>query len=295
MRCRAWNLVSTDLRRVVHQWTPRRPRLARLLFTKCCTDPTHFCEHDAHMAQIGDLIFVGIENHWVIHVYSEDAQYVRSWQPDQYTPEWVNPYGLAASPTGELVVLDAHERCVKVFRTDGTLVRTMGRQCFEPYPVSLAVTADGRVLISDEQRVHVFSLSDGVCVARWPPRRYNDESNSCLCIVASGTEVMIPNWQFHHIDVIRMSDGQVARRWGKFRIPRNVMLWQDYLFVTDLDQLHVFRKQDETCLYQLSTKLLGLARADHLLVTHKGQLWISDMNRHCIGVFDWRPRVQARD
>ncbi len=259
--------------RVVWQWRPHTPRLMKVM-------PMHI--PPTGMAQIGPLIFVGLL-HQGVDVYNEEGQCVASWRPAPKSPEYVDAAALAASLTGELVVLDLHDRCIKVFRTDGTLVRVLGRDHLRGSLTALTVTPQGQIVVAGEQ-LFVFRWADGQCVHRWSLQNLGHIGG--LCMAPDGLGVMCANWDSDCIDVYRLCDGTLVRRWktkgvksnaslSALELPSQVRVWQNRLFVVDLLHIRMFRLHDtQPLLVWNAVEMCGIEYPHHVLVTAQNRLWV---------------------
>lgn len=102
-----------------------------------------------------------------IHFFSPDFVALGSWGDSGLAPGQLSQItGIAAAPTGELVVICANtELAIQIFARDGKFVRGFGKHDLGPgtfsFPSGVAVSADGRIYVSDEirQLVQAFEMS----------------------------------------------------------------------------------------------------------------------------------------
>lgn len=276
----AWRRVPLGLRRVVGRWLCKTPRLIQIVSVPL---KMHSC-----LAQIGPHIFVGLEIGG-IKVFDEAGRTVTTWLAPCDTPEHVEPIDLAASANGELVVLDHADRCIKVFRTDGTLCRRFGR--FDGELQSLCTAPGEQVLVADDTDVFVFRQSDGLCLHTWRVHMslyYTQSTN--LCVLPGGENVLMSKWNPDGFDVYRISDGQLMHRSCSTTsgdMPQSVVMWQDCLFVVNPCKICVLRQCDGKRLIVLDTEGYNMY-TPALLITRAGHLWAVAPESGKVFVFDLR-------
>ncbi len=277
-----------SVRCAVGEWWTRIPRLVKALRTVSTV---------ACMAQIGSCVFVALE-HVGISVYDEDGCHVASWRPPSHAPEFVEPFDLAAAPTGELVVLHARH-CIKVLRTDGTFVRTFGAlyisQNFGNGPAcGMVATPEGYVIVMCDRAMVVFQLSDGQCVHEWRQHRPLYRCIS-LCVAPGGQMVLAVNWDNNYINVFRVSDGQLIHRWqnGEFdnntllEMPNDAAVWRNRVVVIGFDWIGVFRWGDHKPLLFMNPSSIKMSYPRRGLVTRQNRLWVSGSSWE-LSIFDLR-------
>lgn len=286
--CRAWGRVPVPLCCAVAEWCTRTPRLIQGLRTVSVV---------AGMVQIGPHVFVGLE-HVGINVHDEDGRHLASWRPPNHAPEYVDPTDLAATPTGEVAVLHAGY-CIKVLRTDGTLVRAFGavdisQRAGHGPPHAIAVTPTGQVVVTSDRTMVVFELSTGQCVHEW--RRCGPVYRcSSLCAAPGGECVLAVNWDNDCINVFRVSDGQLVQRWSNygwharrpFEMPSSVAMWCNRVFVTNFAWVGVFRWSDRQPLRFMDAQSLEVSYPRRVLVTRQHRLWVAGASWE-LSLFDLR-------
>lgn len=85
-----------------------------------------------------------------IYVYDANGQYRRTFAPKSAMPDW-QPLGLAFDQQGNLYVGDVSAPFHRIheFRSDGTLIRSIGQAGQFNFPNGLAVDAKGNLLVAD--------------------------------------------------------------------------------------------------------------------------------------------------
>ena len=100
-----------------------------------------------------------------IFLFSPDYRPLGSWgAPGSEPGQLTRVTGIAEAPSGDLVVTCASTRlAVQIFTREGTFLRGFGKHDLGPgtfsFPSGVAITADGRIWVSDEIR-HQVSVFD---------------------------------------------------------------------------------------------------------------------------------------
>ena len=144
----------------------------------------------------------------------------RRWGSEGAGPgQFRYPQGLAVSSGGDIVVCDADNTRVQVFRADGTFVREWGTYGTAPGqfqdPHSASVSSADEVFITDflNHRVQVFRL-DGSFVRSWgtegaAPGQFWNPSG----VAVHGNLVLVSDYDNHRIQCFGL-DGTFVRMWG---------------------------------------------------------------------------------
>ncbi|MBN2056514.1 TIGR03663 family protein [bacterium] len=122
--------------------------------------------------------------------------------------EFQEPVGIAFDSAGNLLIADSANRRIKVYSTEGVLVRTFpvyGWEFYytEPY---LAVTGDGRILATDSQHHRIQILSpEGELLAFWGEEgTAPGQFLSPIGIAAAGDRIFVGDSQTHRIQVFEI-------------------------------------------------------------------------------------------
>ena len=208
-----------------------------------------------------------------------------------------DPSGVAISSGGDIVVCDAGNNRVQVFRSDGTFVRQWGSDGAAPgqfqYPASVAVSSADEVFVADHGncRIQVFHL-DGSFVRSWgshqgeAPGQFDRPAG----VAVHGDLVLVSDKGNHRIQCFGL-DGTFLRMWGskgaapgQFEYPAGLAVSAaGEVFVCDShnNRVQVFGL-DGT----LQRTLGGLGYAPgrfalpvHVAVTRAGEVLVSDFAR----------------
>ncbi len=276
----AWHGVPLGLRRVVGRWLCKTPRLIRTVPVQCGMSPC--------LAQIGPRIFMVLKS-MMIGVYDETGQRLATWRFPRHTPEYTEPFSLAVSANDELMVLDYAERRIKVFRTDGTLLRRFGH--FDTMGWMCTVPHNDRVLVVEGARMHVFRQSDGVCLQTWTL----DLQSAGLCLAPDGKTALVSTWNPDGISAWRVADGRLVHWWDNatcgprtFELPQGIMLWRDCLVVSNARKITVLRQCDGRRLLVLTLPEFNQFFPCELFITRAGHLWVAAAHSSEVFVFDLR-------
>jgi hypothetical protein len=153
-------MVTVDPDRVVAGWGagPNAPELG--LVSTVATDSS------------GTVYVLCRSPHAVMHVFSRDGEYLRSWTEHRF----VQPHGLWIGNDDLIFTTDTGDHTVRVFTTDGSLIQTIGTpgrtgQPGAPFnaPTRAVVGPSGDIFVSDgygQNRVHRFSAK-GRLLCSW--------------------------------------------------------------------------------------------------------------------------------
>lgn len=278
--CRAWRNVPVGLRRAVDQWVLRAPQ-----FLTCVS--TFYAPR--YMTQVGAHVLVAVARLGVL-VFDEGGRQVCAWPHGGP----VHPSDMAAAPTGEVVVLDGSLSSISVYRPNGTLVRTFGYADTELRCGCLAVTPQGHVIVAGPRTLFEFRLGDGHLVHR---RRFRLGSQlSRVRATPCGEFLWATNWYRDCIDLVRVCDGSLVRRWSNpargvkwYALPDGVFAWQRCLTVANKLWVSFIRLDDGALVRRFRH---GEFRPNATLVTHQRQLlWVSDCASSCIRVYSLRTKT----
>ena len=124
--------------------------------------------------------------------------------------KFVQPHGLAASRSGDVVVSDSLKHRIYVLNVDGTVARDFGKegtgdgQLFHPMSVAFD-KSEKHVLVadSDNNRIQVFDLKTGKLV-----RKFGKEGSGtglfngpCGVSVDAWDRIIVTDWNNHRIQV----------------------------------------------------------------------------------------------
>eukprot|EP00824_Muranothrix_gubernata_P006848 TRINITY_DN18810_c0_g3_i2.p1 TRINITY_DN18810_c0_g3~~TRINITY_DN18810_c0_g3_i2.p1 ORF type:complete len:383 (-),score=96.79 TRINITY_DN18810_c0_g3_i2:22-1170(-) len=188
-----------------------------------------------HLKGVGGLVVAAVEetphvfvadgkNHRV-HVFSLDGS--SQWKIEDRGQQEIDPpqepAGIALTWRGELVVTDVAHHCIRMYRPNGTPLRTFGTQGDAlgqlDTPVGVAVDIRDNILVTDHgnHRVQLFR-PNGLflgCVVDANEGEEEDPHKKLpygISIARDGT-IFVSSWHTHTISVYR-SDGVLLRRFG---------------------------------------------------------------------------------
>ena len=193
---------------------------------------------------IGEYVFVTDSQAHCVCVFEWDGKFVMSFGDGLL----VRPSGIAYhAGRQEVVVADTGDHNLKVFRTSGQYVRTLGARGVSPgqfnFPTHVWADQDGRLLVSDtlNYRIQILSASGQSWTAFGEhgdrPGYFGHPSG-----VATDKHghIYVADRQFENIQVfdrngrILLSFGQEGRALGEFWLPSGVFVDdQDWIYVAD--------------------------------------------------------------
>ena len=215
----------------------------------------------------------------VYDVQLEDTSLVISFNPhlDNITPvrtitELNNPWGVAVSDDGHMIVTENKRHCVTILDNEGKKVKSIGGEGGSgnaefSFPRGVAITPDNFILVSDNHRIQKISM-DGDRVAsvggRGSGRRQFNLPNGIAISPITGQvyivdsynnriQVLNPDLTFSH------SFGKKGSANGQFQVPGDIAIdSQGLVYVADYDSHRIQRfTPDGKFLAQFSSKGTG--------------------------------------
>ncbi|MCP4450487.1 MAG: hypothetical protein GY809_03425 [Planctomycetes bacterium] len=193
---------------------------------------------------IGDYVYVTDSQAHCVCVFEWDGDFVMSFGDGLL----VRPSGIAYHPERqEVVVADTGDHNLKVFRTSGQYVRTLGARGVSPgqfnFPTHVWADQDGRLLVSDtlNYRIQILSASG----ESWTTfGEHGDRPGYFGHPSGVATDkyghIYVADRQFENIQVfdrhgrILLTFGQEGRAKGEFWLPSGVFVDdQNWIYVAD--------------------------------------------------------------
>ena len=192
----------------------------------------------------------------VYDIELEDTLVTISYNPylDNITPvrtitELNNPWGVAVSDDGHVIVTECFGNCVTILDNEGKKVKSFGGRGgsgnVEFYnPRGIAITPDNFILVSDNHRIQKINM-DGYHVASVGeegsgPLQFNAPDGIAISHITG--QVYIADWHNHRIQVLNPdltfshSFGSEGSANGQFKYPHDIAIdSQGLVYVADTD------------------------------------------------------------
>ena len=201
------------------------------------------------VSPVNGSVFVCDNGNSQIDVFNVKRKHVRTFgQCEKAKWQLSHPKGIDISAIGQVFVANFDNRCVNVFRKDGTFIRTIGQGKLRS-PCDVFVRSSGLVYVADwgNHRIAVFS-QEGELV-----RTFGSEGGGK----------------------------------GEFKYPRGVAVSPDdhHLYVSDSNnhQVQVFTLEGR---YVSEFGTVWLKRPHGLLITSDGSVLVADDKNNCVAVFE---------
>ena len=248
----------------------------------------------------------------VYDVELEDTSLVIPFNPylDNITPvrtitELNNPYGVAVSDDGHVIVTENKGHCVTILDNEGKKVKLFGGKGGSGIvtfsrPRGIAITPDNFILVSDNHRIQKISM-DGDCVASvggWGSRPLQFKYPEGIAISPITGQVYIADTGNHHIQVLNpdltfsLSFGSGGSANGQFNEPGDIAIdSQGLVYVADTCN-HRIQKftADKKFVAHFGMKGSGLGQLNRprgitIDTAGTGLVYVSEEGNHRVSVF----------
>ncbi|XP_020608982.1 E3 ubiquitin-protein ligase TRIM71-like [Orbicella faveolata] len=218
------------------------------------------------------------------------------------------PWGVAVNERNEIAVTDALNHRIQVFSSDGTYLRSFGREGDKQgefdFPAGIAFDPkNGNILVSDRNncRVQLFN-EQGEYVNQFGGKGNLDHQLQFPggLSVDSDCNVIVADWGNKVIKIFS-HNGHFLRKIGEkgsFNRPWHCVQYDNYLIVSDRgeDCIKVFNK-DGTFLYKFGKGGSGDGEFNQprcLSVNKAGHLMVCDRENHRVQVFELSGKFMAK-
>ena len=249
----------------------------------------------------------------VYDVELEDTSLVIPFNPylDSITPvrtitELNNPWGVAVSDDGHVIVTERNGHCVTILDNEGKKVKSFGGKGGRgnvqfSRPIGVAITPDNFILVSDNHRIQKISM-DGDCIASVGekgsgPLQFNDPSGIAISPITG--QVYIADWCNHRIQVLNpdltfshsfCGEGSAN---GQFKNPHSIAIdSQGLVYVADVSIGHIQKfSPDGKFVAQFGNKVSGPGQLNcpfgiTIDTAGTGLVYVSEEgNNHHVSVF----------
>jgi hypothetical protein len=147
-----------------------------------------------------------------VQVFDCEGKYVRCFGKRGSGPgELLKPVIMSLSAQGDILVCDWGNHCVHVFDGDGRFVRVVPspddpQQVRLQWPRHVSSTADGNIIVADEDCVRAFSR-DGLFVKEIKPPHVQREHWTVFCMWPGPRGELVEYDVFHEITRVLAADG----------------------------------------------------------------------------------------
>ncbi|MGK7344658.1 MAG: 6-bladed beta-propeller [Candidatus Nitrospinota bacterium M3_3B_026] len=218
------------------------------------------------------------------------------------------PLGLATDGAGNLYVVDATSKNVKIFNRDGEYITTVGVKGDLERPTGVAATPDGRKVfvvdtggvLSENHRVRVYNPATGKHLYDFGsrgtgPGQFNLPNNAA--IGPDGTLYVVDGGNFR-VQVLTQEGefiraiGQIGRQFGQFSRPKGIGVDKDNnVYVADaaFGNFQIFDKEGRLLLF-VGSRGKGGGPAEYFLpaglaVDEDGRVYMVDQYFRKVGIY----------
>ena len=221
-------------------------------------------------------------------------------QPGSGAGTLCSPWGVAVNERDEIAVTDFGNHRIKVFRSDGTYVRSFGtrgdKQGEFNFPAGIAFDRkNGNILVVDRKnhRVQMFG-NQGEYLNNFGEQGNLDHQleSPCGLSVDSDCNVIVADSGNKVVRIFSLNGPFLSKIGGEgsFNKPFHCVQYDNYLIVSDSDEncIKIFNK-DGHFLYKFGKKVSGDGEFDEprfLSVNKAGHLMVCDEGNHRVQVFE---------
>ena len=90
--------------------------------------------------------------------------YLDNITPIRTIPGLNDPWGVAVTDDGHIIVSETNAHCVTILDRNGKKVRSFGQKVAISYPRGVTITSDNFIIVVDNHKIHKISM-DGKCIA----------------------------------------------------------------------------------------------------------------------------------
>ena len=230
--------------------------------------------------------------------------YLDNITPVRTIPELVEPWGVAVTDDGHIVVSEYGAHCVTVLDRDGKKVKSFGvksggsEKVKFSSPLGVAITPDNFILVADEHKIQKISM-DGKCIKSVGkqgsgPQEFDGPRN--IAISSKTGQIYVTDCNNHRIQVLNpdltfsYTFGTKGSAEGQFINPLDVTIdRQGLVYVTDFNnhRIQIFTSEGQF-LSQFGTKGSSPGQFSYplgILIDDNNQMYITEQCNHCISVF----------
>ena len=245
----------------------------------------------------------------VYDVELEDTSLVIPFIPylDNITPvrtitELKDPWGVAVSDDGHVIVTEYGGSCVTILDNEGKKVKSLGGKggsgnVHFSRPHGVAITPDNFILVCDGNRIQKISM-DGDCIASVGeegsgPLQFNSPDGIAISPITG--QVYIAEWYNHRIKVLNPdltfshSFGSEGSANGQFNVPCNIAIdSQGLVYVTDAGNNRIQKfSPDGKFVAQFGSKGSGSGQPRGITIDTAGTdlVYVIEYNNHRVSVF----------
>ena len=248
----------------------------------------------------------------VYDVELEDTSLFIPFNPylDNITPvrtitELNNPWGVAVSDDGRVIVTELNGYCVTILDNEGKKVKSLGGEggignAEFIFPRGITITPDNFIFVSDNHRIQKISM-DGDCIASVGeygsgPLQFNVPDGIAISPITG--QVYIAEWLNHRIQVLNPdltfshSFGKKGSANGQFKSPHAIAIdSQGLVYIADTGNRRIQKfTPDGKFMAQFGTFGSGPGHLNWpssvtIDTASTGLVYVSEYDNHCVSVF----------
>ena len=209
-----------------------------------------------------------------------------------------NPLGVAVNERNEIAVTEFGDHRVQVFRSDGTYLRSFGREGEKlrefDHPTGIAFDSNGNIIVADaHSRIQIFSDQGEYLKQFGGLGNLDHQLNAPHGLSVDNDGNIIVADRFNKLIKIFSSGGQYLRKLGDvgcFTFPFHCVQHDKYFIVSDrVEQCIKVFDADGDSLYKFGKKGEGDGQINEpscLSVNKAGHLMVCDTGNHRVQVFE---------
>ena len=229
--------------------------------------------------------------------------YLDNITPVRTMPELIEPWGVAVTDDGHIIVSEYGAHCVTVLDRDGKKVKSFGqksggsRNVKFSRPRGVAITPDNFILVADNHKIQKISM-DGKCIKSVGKQGSGpQEFNWPRGITTSKTgQIYVADYNNHRIQVLNpdltfsYTFGTKGSAEGQFHNPLDVTIdRRGLVYVTDFNnhRIQIFTSEGQF-LSQFGTKGSGpgqLSQPLGIVIDDNNLMYIAERDNHRISIY----------